>query len=1088
MNKISHKPNTEHVLKALKDFQRQTVDYVFRRLYLDSDKTRRFLVADEVGLGKTLVARGLIAKAVDYLWDKVERIDVVYICSNADIARQNIARLYIEEKNDFTPPSRLTLLPLHLHGIKDGRRLNFVAFTPGTSFDHRGGGGTGEERALLFNMLKSHWVLSGKAPYNVFSASMHPDNFIRRCNYIGVQHIEPGVTEAFLKRLDGKDQEARRSGKKGLRQRFESCCEVFCRSDASPSQEEEAERYRLIGELRRELAFTCLEWLQPDLVIMDEFQRFKHLLENDTEAGELAGRLLEYSDEHSAARVILLSATPYRMYTLDDEEGNDSHYDDLVGTLKFLFNDSAKTTEAQKLLESYSKELHRLSVNEATGILQVKQGLETLLKKVIVRTERLSASSDRNGMLREVLPTNHVPTAKDIEHFLAQARVGRTLQAGSILEYWKSAPYLLNFMDEYEMKRHFKSRTGSNTDPGLRQAILDSPDAFLPHSALKRYRRIDPLNPRLRGLVSDVVDTGAWKLLWMPPALPYYRLADEFAQPHAASMTKRLVFSCWHVVPKAIAALVSYEVERQCSLLQDAQARNSPAARKKKRPLLRFAFSDGRLTGLPVMGMIYPAVCLAKKTDPVLLIKTVSAGSNGDVAFVDVFAQAKKQVQSLLDLLPQGVERGGPPDEDWYWIAPLLLDLIDEKRSTENWLQQVDLAALWAGRGGADGSDHESRWNDHVKKALKVRDQLKKGDLTLGRRPDDLADVVTWIGLSGPGCCCLRSLSRLGFDPTDKDQRNAAACMANAFLSLFNLPESMAIIRGQRGTDDSAEPYWLQVLKYCGAGCLQSVLDEYVHILRESLGRIDSPSDKTVRDIAEEISSVLRLRTSRVGCDHVVAKPRHHLKVVQQSMRIRYAMRFKQDTPEEGGEATREDLVRKAFNSPFWPFVLATTSIGQEGLDFHQYCHAIVHWNLPSNPMDLEQREGRIHRYKGHAIRKNLASRYRSHVNDGVDPWEAMFRQARKDVPVGTSEIVPFWVLTAENGAFIERHVPVMPASRDSILFSSLKRAVSLYRLAFGQLRQEDLVAYLEGSLSASQVEELSRKILLNLEPPLETP
>jgi len=28
-----------------------------------------------------------------------------------------------------------------------------------------------------------------------------------------------------------------------------------------------------------------------------------------------------------------------------------------------------------------------------------------------------------------------------------------------------------------------------------------------------------------------------------------------------------------------------------------------------------------------------------------------------------------------------------------------------------------------------------------------------------------------------------------------------------------------------------------------------------------------------------------------------------------------------------------------------------------EGLDFHHYCHAIVHWNLPSNPVDLEQRE-----------------------------------------------------------------------------------------------------------------------------------
>ena len=51
-----------HVYEGLKDFQRRTVDYVFGRLYTDEDRVERFLIADEVGLGKTLVARGLIAR------------------------------------------------------------------------------------------------------------------------------------------------------------------------------------------------------------------------------------------------------------------------------------------------------------------------------------------------------------------------------------------------------------------------------------------------------------------------------------------------------------------------------------------------------------------------------------------------------------------------------------------------------------------------------------------------------------------------------------------------------------------------------------------------------------------------------------------------------------------------------------------------------------------------------------------------------------------------------------------------------------------------------------------------------------------
>ena len=90
----------------------------------------------------------------------------------------------------------------------------------------------------------------------------------------------------------------------------------------------------------------------------------------------------------------------------------------------------------------------------------------------------------------------------------------------------------------------------------------------------------------------------------------------------------------------------------------------------------------------------------------------------------------------------------------------------------------------------------------------------------------------------------------------------------------------------------------------------------------------------------------------------------------------------------------REGQVRAAFNSPFWPFVLASTSVGQEGLDFHLYSHAVVHWNLPANPVDLEQREGRVHRYKGHAVRTNVAAAYgaRPEVVAADDPWASDVR------------------------------------------------------------------------------------------------
>ena len=73
--------NYEKVLKRLKDFQRRTAEYVFRRFYTDTNPTDRFLVADEVGLGKTLVAKGLIALAIEHLHQvkKIERMSILSI-------------------------------------------------------------------------------------------------------------------------------------------------------------------------------------------------------------------------------------------------------------------------------------------------------------------------------------------------------------------------------------------------------------------------------------------------------------------------------------------------------------------------------------------------------------------------------------------------------------------------------------------------------------------------------------------------------------------------------------------------------------------------------------------------------------------------------------------------------------------------------------------------------------------------------------------------------------------------------------------------------------------------------------------------
>ena len=136
----------------------------------------------------------------------------------------------------------------------------------------------------------------------------------------------------------------------------------------------------------------------------------------------------------------------------------------------------------------------------------------------------------------------------------------------------------------------------------------------------------------------------------------------------------------------------------------------------------------------------------------------------------------------------------------------------------------------------------------------------------------------------------------------------------------------------------------------------------------------------------------------------------------------------------------------------------------------------------------LEQREGRVHRYKGHAVRRNLATRYGSVGRESSgDPWATMFAAACDDRPSDQNEIWPYWVFAPEasNGttARIERYVPALGLSRDRAWADELQRMVALYRLAFGQPRQDDLLAYLNDQIDPADLERLIDDLRIDLGP-----
>ncbi len=153
-----------HATDGYKRFQLDTVDAVVRAMF--DEGQRRFLVADEVGLGKTKTARALVAETVKRLWDDkdVDRIDVVYICSNAQIARQNLQDLDLFSDLGEAPrrADRLTMLPSTLASLG---HVNLIALTPGTSFDLGDQAGRVGERAMLWRLLEHEEVGWGDLLY-----------------------------------------------------------------------------------------------------------------------------------------------------------------------------------------------------------------------------------------------------------------------------------------------------------------------------------------------------------------------------------------------------------------------------------------------------------------------------------------------------------------------------------------------------------------------------------------------------------------------------------------------------------------------------------------------------------------------------------------------------------------------------------------------------------------------------------------------------------------------------------------------------------------------------------------------------------
>ena len=1017
MNGFSADP----ILAELKSFQRDAVDHVMYRLYDAPNASGRFLVADETGLGKSVIARGVIARTIERLQndDTVDRIDVVYICSNSDLASQNLRRLNVTGDPHIGLTSRLTLLARESHRLAvvptaHGKPVNLVSFTPGTSFDMGAWRtGSGEERALLHIMLTDLVNLpkpQQRASRMLFQGPIRTkDSFSHRLDRMQRSlggPADPSILSSFHRGITAS----------GLLDDYLAMLEALAGKHKVPASLRESVR-QLTSKFRAALASASVDSLEPDLVILDEFQRFRHLLdvEEGGDAAELAHTLFNYS----AAKVLLLSATPYKPYTEAVEESGDDHYSDLMTTLGFLAEGSdVSLSDIRAGFAEYRQQVvNGKPVNESVD------RLRSNLLTVMSRTERPQVGR----MLLERQLASAAPDVVDLAGYVSLEKLSAELDVPIGLEYWKSIPYFASFMDNYKVASAVDRRL-AEVEGSLRVELAALQQ--LNSETIRTYGEVDLSSSHLRAVADETLEQGWWKLLWMPPSLPYLSPGKVYGSITPGSATKRVVFSSWTATPTAIASLLSYEAERR--IVQGSRLKvNSAESRKAISARLNYKVSaEFGPASMSTLTLFWPHPTLAEAGDP---LRAARANASVEVSAEEAQARVAAKLAS-------------GPESGFAWES-----FFSTPGATPNGmgLDPSELAQLLSARpSGAEDEQEESAAGTQITAHVSLAVETMATANSASSHPD-----LAKLALHAPGNIAYRALGRVrdaDDDTTDLGQWAAAAMLANGLRSLFNRVESMLLLDQVKAAESNT--YWRSVLDYCADGNLQAALDEYLFQLRiEAAGAV--LNDELLMALAVRAVNAMTMRPS----------PYHARNLAESGERIpftaRFALRYGGKAQEE--ESARQPEIRNAFNSPFWPFVLASTSVGQEGIDFHWWSHAVVHWNVPTNPVDFEQREGRVNRFAGHAVRKNIAAAHRAdvmHSND-PNPWKAAFDAAGSTHPE-LGEFSPFWIYPGD--AKIERQLVSFPLSRDLAKIDKLKEALTLYRLTLGQPRQEDMLEILK--------------------------
>lgn len=600
-------------------------------------------------------------------------------------------------------------------------------------------------------------------------------------------------------------------------------------------------------------------------------------------------------------------------------------------------------------------------------------------------------------------------------------------------------------------------------------------------------------NPQLSAIDAEAI-TGMERLLWLPPIRPYYQAdpGSEYAEKEAKDFSKLLVFSNYQFIPRAVGSIFSEIV----------QQRNIAVARKKgchaediafaplpeeevqqlakavPLELMRSQLTAGalveRLFFMPnVRSQLKSLIgdCKGEELGDCLREKLWAAIGSPQVCLHRMLAGKSQQVEDyinnsaklLADKLLKYVEenshektsgeRKGKNCWDWcfytsektsdYWaVKNETLSSHSYKgrtRSKNLWYVLTEILLPQMEQDSEEGEFLRELYTDGVDAYKHVYRKQFAAQLTKALERDLKAElkyccddsrkkrVVSWI--VPEDLECLRPALEKSVKKEIETRAQNVLSRTDLFRHYYEKkPVKWALAAAGVKT---REDYF----RYCANGNLQAVLEEYCFLCDQNpvkfifqLYHVLSVRGSKVHLLTADIEA--GLENQYIGAEEIPA------------VTCSFSERYTADVEDsQGTNETWQRDIQDAFNSPFWPFVLTTTSVAQEGLDFHQYCRKIMHYTAPHTPMALEQREGRIDRFRGYFQRLRQAER---------NPKASLQELFAEDEP-GTYGVCPGWVVKKGASRIDIQRVPsVIPFTRDAFLWDRLLLAKNHYRNIIG--------------------------------------